>query len=89
MPRDLQEVFSDCMAILQRQFIVFGSDEPTFSDIQIEMVKLLVIGGVKPQDFAYAIENNVIVYQDDEWRDVLYGALARRADINFEILENE
>jgi hypothetical protein len=53
------------------------------------MVKLLVIGGVKPQDFAHAIENNVIVYQDEEWRDVLYAALARRADINFEILENE
>jgi hypothetical protein len=89
MPKDLQEVFSECMIILQRQFIIFGSDEPTFTDIQIEMVKLLVMGGVKAQDFAYAIANNVIVYQDDEWRDVLFGALERRADINFEILEGQ
>ena len=89
MPKELCEIFDECLTILQRQFIIFGSDKPTFTNVQIETVKILVLGGVKPQDFTYAIENNVIIYQDDEWRDVIFGAAQRRADINFEISEAE
>lgn len=91
MPRDYEEMFEESMQLLWRQMIVFGSDEPAMDKWQIESVRMMILGGVRPQDFAYAVElmQNPTIFFEYEWDFICAQALKRRADINFEIAEAE
>lgn len=91
MPRDFEELFDESLKILWRQFVVYGSDEPALDKWQIESVRLMILGGVKPQDFAYAVGmlESPLLDLDYEWDFICATALKRRADINFEIAEAE
>jgi hypothetical protein len=89
MPQSFEESLDECLTVLQREFIIFGSDKPTFTEMQEQAVSILVRGGVTARDFAFAIESNDMeyVFDDDQWRDILCDALMRRADITREIGE--
>lgn len=91
MPKEFEELFDETLRILWRQFIIYGSEEPALDKWQVESVRILIMGGVKPQDFAYAVGQmqSPTFDLDREWDFVCAEALRRRADINFEIAEAE
>ena len=87
MPKDLYETFDECFILLQREFIIAGSDEPPLTRLQIEIVLILVNGGVNARDIAFAIAENQPqeVFDNDHFDNIMWDALKRRADINGEI----
>lgn len=91
MPKSFEESLDECLTVLAREFLIYGSDKPVFTELQEQAVAILVHGGVTARDFAYAIESNDMEYVFDEyqWRDILSDALMRRADIKREIAEGE
>ena len=91
MPKSFEESLDECLTVLARGFVIYGSDKPVFTELQEQAVAILVHGGVTARDFAYAIESNDMeyVFDEDQWRDILSDALMRRADIKREIAEGE
>jgi hypothetical protein len=91
MPRDIQEMLDESIILVGRQLIVHGSDKPALDKWQVESLQILLIGGVRPQDFTYAIGllDNPGASYEYEWDFICAEALKRRADINFEIAEAE
>ena len=89
MPQSFEESLDECLTVLQREFIIFGSDEPTFTKLQVQNVAILVRGGVTARDFAFAIESDDLEFLSDKdrWDNIIFEALMRRADIEREIGE--
>lgn len=89
MSKTFEETFDECVNVLRREFIIFGAEAFTFTNIQLQTIAILVRGGVTARDFGHAISSNLMEYVDDDeqWRDVFMDAILRRADINLEIVE--
>lgn len=87
MAKTFEETFDECLTVLKREFIIHGHDGPTFTDSELQAVRILVRGGVMARDFSYAIKMNGQDIFNDSWNLVLQDALLRRADINSEIAE--
>jgi hypothetical protein len=89
MPKSFEESLDECLTVLRREFIIFGSDEPTFTKLQVQSVAILVRGGVTARDFAFAIESDDLEFLSDKdrWDNIIFEALIRRSDINCEIAE--
>ena len=91
MPMSFDELVAECKRTLQREFFIFGTDEPTFDARLTEAIEILVRGGLKPLDFEYELQisDPQEVSDDEHFGNIMWIALKRRADINFEIAEEE
>lgn len=91
MPRDIEEMLEESIKIVGRQLIIYGSEKPALDKWQVESLHILLLGGVRPQDFSYAVGliQSGVIELEYEWDFICAEALKRRADINFEIAEAE